>query len=179
MGVWVATGVASNDIKTALRLGVSRRAAKASAAREIFLEVKGLALARLDDVFDAGGPIAVSIFPGPLHLANLLLSVAGDLVESGLCRVAAPEGVAESAWWKILRQAAYKRPYLWRNHREAIAEGYLTPGVSAAVSFPTDRSRRSIASSISRPNTCCQRWSASARWVSGRSLGSVTRSRSI
>ncbi|MDY7524263.1 DEAD/DEAH box helicase [Sphingomonas sp. 10B4] len=119
--------------------------AKPSAAREIFLEVKGLALSRLDDVFDEDDPIAVSIFPGPLHLANLLLSVASDLVESGLCRVMAPEGVAEGAWWKVLRQAAYKRPYLWRNHRQAIADGYLTPGVSAAVSFPTGGGKSTLA----------------------------------
>lgn len=119
--------------------------AKVSAAREIFLQVKTLALAQLDDVFDADGPVAVSIFPGPLHLANLLLSVAGDLLQSSLCRVAAPDGVDEGAWWKILRQAARKRPYLWRNHRQAIAEGYLTPGVSAAVSFPTGGGKSTLA----------------------------------
>jgi ATP-dependent RNA helicase DOB1 len=107
--------------------------------------VKRLALARLDDVFDEGGPVAVSVFPGPLHLANLLLAVAGDLTESALCRVPAPPGIGADAWWKIIRRAARKRPYLWRNHREAIDEGYLTPGVSAAVSFPTGGGKSTLA----------------------------------
>ncbi|MET3836068.1 superfamily II DNA/RNA helicase [Brevundimonas sp. UYEF29] len=116
-----------------------------SRAREIFLEVKGLAFARLDDVFDEGGPIAVSVFPGPLHLANLLIVVAGDLAESALCHVPAPSGVDANAWWKTLRRAARKRPYLWRNHREAINKGYLMPGVSAAVSFPTGGGKSTLA----------------------------------
>jgi superfamily II DNA/RNA helicase len=114
-------------------------------AQEIFREVKGLALARLDGIFDEGGPVAVSVFPGPLHVANLLLAVSGDLVEAGLCRVPAPAGVEEKAWRKIIRRAAGKRPYLWRNHREAIAEGYLAPGISAAVSFPTGGGKSTLA----------------------------------
>lgn len=116
-----------------------------SRAREIFLEVKGLAIARLNDVFDEGGPVAVSVFPGPLHLANLLLGVAGDLAQSALCRVPAPAGVPDAAWWKIIRRAARKRPYLWRNHRQAIDEGYLAPGISAAVSFPTGGGKSTLA----------------------------------
>lgn len=121
------------------------KAPAASRAQEIFREVKSLALARLEGVFDVGGPVAVSVFAGPLHLANLLLAVSGDLVESGLCRVLAPEGVAEDAWWKVVRRAARKRPYLWRNHRDAIREGYLMPGVSSAVSFPTGGGKSTLA----------------------------------
>lgn len=117
----------------------------ASRAQAIFREVKGLALAQLDGVFDEGGPVAVSVFPGPLHLANLLLAVSGDLVGSGLCRVTAPTGVNDDAWWKVIRRAARKRPYLWRNHRDAIGEGYLTPGVSSAVSFPTGGGKSTLA----------------------------------
>ncbi len=116
-----------------------------SQARDIFLEVKHLALASLDGVFDEGGPIAVSVFPGPLHLANLLLAVTGDLVDSALCRVPAPSNINADAWWKAIRRAARKRPYLWRNHREAINKGYLTPGVSAAVSFPTGGGKSTLA----------------------------------
>lgn len=121
------------------------KAPAASRAQAIFREVKALALASLDGVFDEGGPVAVSVFPGPLHLANLLLAVSGDLVEAGLCRVQAPEGVAEDAWWKVIRRAARKRPYLWRNHRDAISEGYLALGVSSAVSFPTGGGKSTLA----------------------------------
>ena len=116
-----------------------------SAARDMFLEVKELALMKLDSVFDVGGPVAVSIFPGPLHLANLLVAVSGNLIETGLCRVTAPTGIADPPWWRIIRRAAGRRPYLWRNHRQAIALGYLTPGISAAVSFPTGGGKSTLA----------------------------------
>jgi hypothetical protein len=32
---------------------------------------------------------------------------------------------------------ARQRPFLWRNHREAIDKGYLKKGTSSAISFPT------------------------------------------
>ena len=126
---------------------LARPAAPGAASRacDIFREVKVLALVRLDDVFGEGGPVAVSVFPGPLHLASLLLTVAGDFAESALCRIPAPPGVEADAWWKIIRRAASKRPYLWRNHREAIDEGYLAIGVSAAVSFPTGGGKSTLA----------------------------------
>lgn len=148
-------GLATDALLRRLHAGIRQLAAEIfarpadtaapSRARDIFLEVKGLALARLDDVFDEGGPVAVSVFPGPLHLASLLIAVAGDLAESALCRVPAPSGVDANAWWKTLRRAARKRPYLWRNHREAIDKEYLMPGVSAAVSFPTGGGKSTLA----------------------------------
>ena len=36
-----------------------------------------------------------------------------------------------------MKKVARTRPYLWRNHRDAIKAGYLEPAISAAVSFPT------------------------------------------
>ena len=37
------------------------------------------------------------------------------------------------------------RPYLWRNHRDAIASGYLEQGVSSAISFPTGAGKSTLA----------------------------------
>lgn len=117
----------------------------ASHAQEIFAEVKDLCIAPIEGVFDADGPSAVSIFPGPLHLAKLLLAVSGDLAAASLCRVRAPSGIEEKQWWRIIRRAARKRPYLWRNHRAALDEGYLSKGVSAAISFPTGGGKSTLA----------------------------------
>ena len=116
-----------------------------SRAQAIFAEVKDLAIAPIEGVFGEDGPDAVSVFPGPLHLANLLLSVSGDLAEASLCRVRAPSGLDEKAWRRIIRRAARKRPYLWRNHREALANGYLATGISAAISFPTGGGKSTLA----------------------------------
>jgi replicative superfamily II helicase len=44
-----------------------------------------------------------------------------------------------------MREIAEQRPYLWRNHRQAIEAGYLEPGVSAVVSFPTGAGKSSLA----------------------------------
>lgn len=48
-----------------------------------FNRVKELSVGRLEDVLGTGSPV-FSLFPGPLHLANLLLAVDRDLVESAL-----------------------------------------------------------------------------------------------
>lgn len=114
-------------------------------SQRIFAQVRDLCVSPIDNVFDADGPRAVSVFPGPLHIAKLLLAVSGTLVETSLCRVSAPDGVDPGAWWQIIRRAARKRPYLWRNHREALERGYLTKGVSAAVSFPTGGGKSTLA----------------------------------
>lgn len=116
-----------------------------SEAQRIFSQVRDLCIAPIEDIFDADGPQAVSVFPGPLHIAKLLQAVSGDLAEASLCRVRAPEGVDAGAWWRFIRRAARKRPYLWRNHREALERGYLAKGVSAAVSFPTGGGKSTLA----------------------------------
>ena len=38
-----------------------------------------------------------------------------------------------------------QRPYVWRNHRQAIDAGYLETGISAAVSFPTGGGKTRLA----------------------------------
>lgn len=120
-------------------------AVETSRAQEIFAEVIDLCIAPIEGVFDADGPSAVSVFPGPLHVAKLLLAISGDLAAASLCRVRAPSGVDQNQWWAVIRRAASKRPYLWRNHRAALDEGYLTKGVSAAISFPTGGGKSTLA----------------------------------
>ncbi|MDX1195813.1 DEAD/DEAH box helicase [Sinorhizobium medicae] len=101
-----------------------------------FARVKRLSIGQLDDIFGTGDPV-FSLFPGPLHLANLLLAVDRDLVGSALSRVPSPDQVPSEDWWQIVRRMSRGRPFLWRNHRAAIDSGYLNKGVSSAISFPT------------------------------------------
>jgi superfamily II DNA/RNA helicase len=83
------------------------------------------------------GPEVNSVLTGPRHLATLLLAVATDMVPVALADTPPPNGIDAERWAAFTRRLAERRPYLWPNHRGAIAEGYLTPGISAAVSFPT------------------------------------------
>src|SRR5690606_35273084 len=91
------------------------------------------------------GDHVYNLFPGPLHLANLLIAVERDLVESALTRTPAPQGVDEDGWWQVIRRMARKRPFLWRNHRDAIASHYLEKGTSSAISFPTGGGKSTLA----------------------------------
>lgn len=87
----------------------------------------------------------VGSFAGPHHLASLLLAVAGDLSGSAVTGVAPPSGIDPDKWLNSMRRIARKRPYLWRNHRKAVSEGYLEPLNSAAVSFPTGAGKSTLA----------------------------------
>ncbi len=110
----------------------------------IFNRVKELCVEPIDGVFEAGNRV-FSLYPGPLHLANLLISVERDLLGTALTRVPAPGGVPEGGWWQIIRRMARQRPYLWRNHRQAVESGYLEQGISSAISFPTGGGKSTLA----------------------------------
>lgn len=112
-------------------------------ASAYFRRVKALSVDRIESVPGEGE--VFSLFPGPLHIANLLLAVERDLIESGIARVPTPSGVAEDGWWQIIRRMARNRPYLWKNHRDAISKGYLERGISAAISFPTGGGKSTLA----------------------------------
>ncbi|MCM5693322.1 DEAD/DEAH box helicase [Sinorhizobium meliloti] len=112
-------------------------------ATAFFRRVKALSIDRIDGIIGEGE--VFSLFPGPLHMANLLLAVERDLIDSGIARVLTPNGVAEDGWWQIIRRMARERPYLWRNHRDAISQGYLERGISAAISFPTGGGKSTLA----------------------------------
>lgn len=90
------------------------------------------------------GPLGNSAFPGPRHLASLLKSVGRELPADSLARLPAPSGVDTFAWASGVASIAETRPYLWANHRDAVAQGYLSPGVSAAISFPTGAGKTTL-----------------------------------
>jgi superfamily II DNA/RNA helicase len=114
-------------------------------ALEIFDRVITLSIEPLDGVFGAETTIPYNIFSGPLHLASLLSAVARDFPSSALVNVTPPDGVDGIRWLTLMKQMAKQRPYVWRNHREAIDSGYLETGISAAVSFPTGGGKSKLA----------------------------------
>lgn len=80
----------ARELLVAPREGVAADATPKS--WRIFDEVRALSVAVIEDVFDEDGPKVFSAFPGPLHIAKLLLAVSGNLAEAALCRVPAPDG---------------------------------------------------------------------------------------
>ncbi|RAZ82958.1 helicase [Mesorhizobium hawassense] len=127
-----------------LRIDVAPEAGGVVPASALFAQVRALASEPIDGAGVAGETL-LSLYPGPLHLANLLLGLEGDLLGTALSRIPTPGGVDDNGWWQTLRRIARQRPYLWRNHREAIAKGYLEQGVSSAISFPTGGGKSTLA----------------------------------
>ena len=127
-----------------LRVDAAPEAGGVVPASTIFAQVRALCVEPIADI-GPGAEELISLYPGPLHLANLLSGLEGDLLGTALARIPTPSGVDEGAWWQTLRRMARQRPYLWRNHREAIEKGYLQQGVSAAISFPTGAGKSTLA----------------------------------
>lgn len=137
-------GIKSLAARLLSRVDLDPAAGGIEPAGTYFARVKELSVGQLEDVFGTGDQI-FNLFPGPLHLANLLIAVERDLIESALTRLPAPQGVDDDAWWQIIRRMARKRPFLWRNHRDAIASNYLEKGTSSAISFPTGGGKSTLA----------------------------------
>lgn len=136
-------GVRNLAVQLQLRIDVGLEGGGAESGRAAFERVKALCVEPLDDIVEK--PAVYSLFPGPLHLANLLLAVERDLIASAITKIPTPSGAEEAGWWQIIRQMSWQRPYLWKNHRDAIARGYLEQGISAAVSFPTGGGKSTLA----------------------------------
>ena len=111
----------------------------------IFEKIRSLCSSGVD--FDSAdllqGP--VSVFPGPGHLASLLIAVASDFSHGAVVAVPPPGGVDPNQWLAYVEKVARRRPILWHNHREAINRGYLELGVSAVVGFPTGAGKSTLA----------------------------------
>ncbi|WP_245270019.1 DEAD/DEAH box helicase [Nitrobacter hamburgensis] len=137
-------GVTNLARQLRLRIDLAPEAGGALPARALFAQVRNLASEQIDGAGVAGETL-LSLYSGPLHLANLLLGLEGDLIGTALSRIPTPGGVDDNGWWQILRRMALQRPYLWRNHREAIEKGYLEQGVSSAISFPTGGGKSTLA----------------------------------
>ena len=97
------------------------------------------------DEFAEGQTTILNTYSGPHHLASLLLQVGDTLLSSSVLKIPPPNGLDEFLWSNFLRSVAFRRPYLWINHRNAISAGYLNPGISSAVSFPTGAGKSTVA----------------------------------
>lgn len=85
-----------------------------------------------------------SSFAAPYHLACLLLKMGDELYQKSVIRVPTPPGIDQHLWEGYLKTIAQRRPYLWKNHYGAIQSGFLTPGVSSIITFPTGAGKSTI-----------------------------------
>lgn len=123
-------------------LGIDQADNNLDSAAFAFRRVKDLCVEKIE--FDGELPFGFSSFPGPHHLASLLILVADNLAPAAIVNIDAPSGVNSASWSAMMRRIARRRPYLWRNHRNAVDSGYLETGRSAAVSFPTGAGKSTL-----------------------------------
>lgn len=82
-------------------------------------------------------PLTVSVFAGPHHLSTLLLQATRSLLARRMSTIPTPPTVDEAKWKTGLSGIVKSRPFLWKSHEDAVESGFLAPGVSAVLSFPT------------------------------------------
>jgi superfamily II DNA/RNA helicase len=126
-------------------LGLAEGGATAAASAR-FETVRRLAIdTGAEDALAPSGLRAISAFPGPHHLAGLLLRAASTLRDSMLVRTPTPGGANAERWTAWVREEAARWPYVWENHRRAIATGYLECGQSLVMTSPTGSGKTTLA----------------------------------
>lgn len=123
-------------------LGIVQSDGTLGNAASMFRSVKDLCVEQIE--IGGQSAAAFSAFPGPHHLASLLMSVADSLAPAAIVNIEPPGGVDKARWAAMMRKIAKRRPYLWRNHRTAVDSGYLEIGTSSAVSFPTGAGKSTL-----------------------------------
>lgn len=123
-------------------LGTAQTDDTLGSAASVFASIKDLCVEQME--IGGQSTAAFSTFPGPHHLASLLMSVADNLAPAAIVNIEPPGGVDKDRWATMMRKIAKRRPYLWRNHRTAVDSGYLETGNSSAVSFPTGAGKSTL-----------------------------------
>lgn len=111
----------------------------------LFQQVQDLCIGPGARIVKAWRDTPTNVFSGPFHLASLLIAVSKDLSESAVTKLPSPVGIDPVKWLASLSRIAKTRPFLWRNHRDAVEQGYLEIGTSAAVGFPTGAGKSTLA----------------------------------
>ena len=111
----------------------------------VFSEVKTLAAPSMEDILADFPHESIAVFPGPFHLASLLVATGNALLDGAVINLAPPDGVAKEQWQDAMKSVAKTRPYLWRNHKDAVNQGYLNNGISSAIGFPTGAGKSTTA----------------------------------
>ena len=120
-----------------------KTAGRFDGAPSAFSGVLGLAShehGRLDDL----SPEFLTTFPGPRHLASLLLAAHDSTADAAVTCLNPPEGSDAIYWRSWLRHHARDAPFIWPNHRQAIGQGFHENGKSAVLVLPTGAGKTTV-----------------------------------
>ena len=116
-------------------------------ARNAFMRVLELSAVIESEAVSLGlGRNIVNAFAGPHHLASLLIAAHDGISQSALTTLPPPNSADPDFWGRWLRFRARSFPFVWPNHREAIAKDFHQSGKSAVVVLPTGAGKTTISS---------------------------------
>ena len=106
---------------------------------EKIYQVKDLSSFQLDTFKQRDTYVGIS------KIAHLLEMAAYQLKETALVRIPVPNGVDDELWRGFLKRRSKEgRPFLWRNHEEAVRLNFLDNGVSSVFTYPTGAGKSTV-----------------------------------
>ena len=115
-------------------------------SRDAFMRVLALSAATDGEhSSDLGGHI-LNAYAGPHHLASLLIAAHDGIDDAALINLRPPDGADAEFWARWLRYRVGSFPFVWPNHREAIAKEFHQTGKSAVVILPTGAGKTTVSS---------------------------------
>jgi len=115
-------------------------------SRQAFMRVLELSASDDDTHSDELGGNILNAYAGPHHLASLLIGSHDALRNAAVSVLPPPEGADPEFWQRWLRYRASAFPFVWPNHRTAIAKGFYQTGQSAVVVLPTGAGKTTVSS---------------------------------
>lgn len=112
-------------------------------ARSAFSQVLHLSSRQSETVDPVVGRL-LTTYPGPRHLAALLLAAYEGTIKAATTKINPPPGVDEEFWRAWLRHRAETAPFTWHNHREAVTKLFHNNGNSAVMVLPTGAGKTTI-----------------------------------
>lgn len=103
-----------------------------------------LALSASSTELDSDLGSVLHAYAGPHHLASLLIAAAQALEPAALTRLPPPLDANADFWRRWLNLRAERFPFVWPNHREAIAKGFHEPSRSAVIVLPTGAGKTTV-----------------------------------
>jgi hypothetical protein len=88
--------------------------------------------------------VLLTTYPGPRHLAVLLLAAYDGTSGAAVTKIDPPPGANVDFWRRWLRHRAASAPFIWQNHREAVTKGFHNSGTSSVMVLPTGAGKTTV-----------------------------------
>lgn len=118
-------------------------AGRFDSARAAFVRVRELSVSEYRVADPTVSPL-LTTYPGPRHLASLLLSAYDATAPFAVTKINPPPGVDNNFWKAWLRHRAATAPFVWSNHNQAIEKGFHEVGRSAVMVLPTGAGKTTV-----------------------------------